>query len=135
MSHGVARVRCRRLTLVVLAIMFGISCHRPPNASSGVKVEFQIKPQPVRVGQVEISFTLTDTATHPVNGAQITVEADMSHAGMGAVFAQSKEVGPGQYRSRLFLGMAGDWVVLLHGTLPNGEKLERQFNVGDVRPN
>jgi hypothetical protein len=134
-SHGVARVRCRRLTLVVLAIMFGISCHRPSNASSGVKVEFQIKPQPVRVGPVEISLTLTDIATHPLTGAQITVEADMSHAGMSPVFAPSKEVGAGQYQSQLSLGMAGDWVVLLHGTLPNGEKLERQFNVGDVRPN
>ncbi len=135
MSHGVARVRCRRLTLVVLAIMFGVSCHRPSNASSGVKVEFQIKPQPVRVGPVEISLTLTDIATHPLTGAQITVEADMSHAGMSPVFAPSKEVGAGQYQSQLSLGMAGDWVVLLHGTLPNGEKLERQFNVGDVRPN
>jgi hypothetical protein len=134
-SHGVARVRCRRLTLVVLAIMFGISCHRPSNASSGVKVEFQIKPQPVRVGPVEISLTLTDIATQPLTGAQITVEADMSHAGMSPVFAPSKEVGAGQYQSQLSLGMAGDWVVLLHGTLPNGEKLERQFNVGDVRPN
>jgi len=31
--------------------------------------------------------------------------------------------------------MAGDWVILLHGALRNGEKLERQFDVRDVRPN
>jgi hypothetical protein len=30
--------------------------------------------------------------------------------------------------------MAGDWVILLHGTLPDGEKLERQFDVREVGP-
>jgi len=98
-------------------------------------VEFQIEPRPVRVGLVVVSLTLADTASHPVTGAEVAVEADMSHAGMSPVFTQSKEVGPGQYQSKLSLGMAGDWVILLHGSLPNGEKLERQFDVRDVRPN
>jgi hypothetical protein len=31
--------------------------------------------------------------------------------------------------------MAGDWVILLHVTLPDGKKLERQFDVRGVRPN
>jgi hypothetical protein len=30
--------------------------------------------------------------------------------------------------------MAGDWVILLHGTLPEGAKLERQIDVRGVRP-
>lgn len=59
----------------------------------------------------------------------------MSHAGMGPVFAQANELQPGHYESHLSFRMAGDWVILLHGTLPNGEKLERQFDVRDVRPN
>ena len=97
-------------------------------------VEFQIKPDPVRVGPVVISFTLTDAGNHPVTGAQIAVEADMSHAGMSPVFAQANEVRPARYESHLSLAMAGGWVILLHGTLPHGEKLERQFDVRDVRP-
>jgi len=98
-------------------------------------VEFQIKPKPVRVGPVVISFALTDAGNHPVIGAQIAVEADMSHAGMSPILAQANEVQAARYESHLSLGMAGDWVILLHGTLPNGEKLERQFDVRDVRPN
>jgi hypothetical protein len=120
---------------VFFALVFGVGCHRQPNTSIGIRVEFQIKPQPVRVGAVVISFALTDEANHPMTGVEITVEADMSHAGMSPVFAQANEVQPGRYETHLSLGMAGDWVILLHGALPNGEKLERQFDVRDVEPN
>ncbi|MGA3349323.1 MAG: FixH family protein [Candidatus Sulfotelmatobacter sp.] len=116
-------------------VLVGIGCHRPPNPSSGVMVEFQIEPKPVRVGPVVVSLTLTDAVNQPVTGAHIAVEADMTHAGMSTVFAQANEVRPGRYESHLSLGMAGDWVILFHGTLPNGEKLERQFDVRGVRPN
>ena len=99
-------------------------------------VELQIEPKPVHVGPVVVSLTLTDAGDHPLSGAQITVEADMSHAGMSPVYAQANEVQQtAHYESHLSLGMAGDWVILLHGTLPHGEKLERQFDVRDVRPN
>jgi hypothetical protein len=132
-------MRCSRPVLAVLAVViavaFGIGCHRPPNTSSGVMVDFQIKPKPVRVGPVEVCLTLTDAGNHPVTGAEISIEADMSHAGMGPVFAQANEEQPGHYESHLSFTMAGDWAILLRGTLPNGEKLERQFDVRDVRPN
>jgi hypothetical protein len=131
------RRRCLVLVIVVVVIaaVFGIGCHGPPDTSSGVTVEFRIKAQPVRIGPIVISLALTDASNHPVTGAQVQVEADMSHAGMSPVFAPAGEVQPGRYESHLPLGMAGDWVILLHGTLPNGEKLERQFDVRDVRPN
>jgi hypothetical protein len=123
------------LTLIVVAIAVGMGCHRPPNTSSGIMVEFQIEPKPVRVGPVVVSLTLTAKASRPVTGARIAVEADMTHAGMSPVFAEANEVQPGLYVSHLALGMAGDWVILLHGTLHNRENLERQFDVRDVRPN
>ena len=59
----------------------------------------------------------------------------MSHAGMAPVFAEASETEPGQYQARLEFAMAGDWVILLHVRLPGGQSLERQFNVGSVRPN
>ncbi len=59
----------------------------------------------------------------------------MSHAGMSPRFAEAKETGPGSYQARLEFAMAGDWVILLHVTLPDGKKLERQFDVKGVRPN
>src|SRR5208282_4768600 len=116
---GISYVSRCRLVLVVAAVVVGIGCHRPPNTSSGVTVEFQIKPKPVGVGPVVISFVLTDAANHPGNhqltGAHIKVEADMSHAGMSPVFADASELRPAHYESHLSLGMAGDWVILLHG--------------------
>ena len=57
----------------------------------------------------------------------------MTHAGMSPVLAEAKEIQPGRYQSQLTLQMAGDWVILLHGTLASGEKLERQFDLPGVR--
>ena len=54
----------------------------------------------------------------------------MSHAGMSPVSAAAKEVETGKYRGTLELTMAGDWIVLVHITLNDGQKLERQIEVG-----
>jgi hypothetical protein len=59
----------------------------------------------------------------------------MTHAGMSPVFGDAKEIAPGRYQGDLAFQMAGDWVILLHVTLPDGSKLERQFDVSGVRPN
>lgn len=59
----------------------------------------------------------------------------MSHAGMGPAFGTAKETAPGQYQAPLELTMGGDWIVMVHLTLSNGQKLERQFEISSVRPN
>jgi hypothetical protein len=78
---------------------------------------------------------LADSAARPITGAQVTIEADMSHAGMSPRFAEAKEMDLGRYEAHVEFQMAGDWVILLHVTLPDGKKLERQFDVRGVRPN
>jgi hypothetical protein len=98
-------------------------------------VVFEAEPQPVRVGAVTVDFTLADAASKPVTGAHLNAEADMTHAGMSPVFGNAQEKQPGRYESMLKLGMAGDWVILLHGTLPTGEKIEKQFELRNVQPN
>jgi len=77
---------------------------------------------------------LTDSASKAIAGAHIALEADMSHAGMPPVFGDAKEIAPGRYQTHLALGMAGDWVILLHVVLPGGEKLERQIDLRGVEP-
>jgi hypothetical protein len=81
-----------------------------------------------------VTLTLADAAGKPVAGAHIAIEADMSHAGMSPRFADAKEANPGRYQAHLEFQMAGDWVMLLHVTLPDGTKLERQIDVRGVRP-
>ena len=98
-------------------------------------VMFEVTPQPARVGTITTTFILASSEGKPVAGAHLTAEADMTHAGMRPAFGAVHETQPGRYESTLRLGMAGDWVVLLHGTLPTGEKVERQFELRDVRPN
>jgi len=59
----------------------------------------------------------------------------MAHAGMAPVFDNAREIEPGRYQAHLRFEMAGDWVILLHVTLPGGQKLERQIDVQGVQPN
>ena len=87
------------------------------------------------MGVNTVTLRVADAAARPVMGARIGMEADMSHPGMSPVFGEAKEIEPGQYRGQLEFGMAGDWVILLHVVLPGGQKLERQIDVRDVRPN
>jgi hypothetical protein len=78
-----------------------------------------------------VSFHLREAAK-PVSGAQVSLEGDMTHAGMAPVFADAHEVAPGQYRGNLTLNMPGDWVLLLHIRLPDGRELEDQIDIRGV---
>jgi hypothetical protein len=81
-----------------------------------------------------VALRLTDAAGKPVTDARIAIEADMSHPGMSPGIAEAKEAELGRYRAHLQFQMAGDWVILLHVTLPDGKKLERQIDVKGVGP-
>jgi hypothetical protein len=120
---------------LAISLPLWIGCDRAVRPSSNVTVGFESMPRPARVGAVTVDFTLADAAAKPVVGAHLTTEADMTLAGMSPAFGTVEETQPGRYESTLKLEMAGDWVILLRGTLPAGEKLERQFDLRDVRPN
>jgi hypothetical protein len=127
---------CRNLLwCACAATLFITACSRPADTSRTVTIEHEISPEPVRIGPVVVSFRLSDSAAKAITGAHITLEADMSHAGMAPVFGEAEEIEPGRYQAHLTFGMAGDWVILLHVILPGGQKLERQIDVRGVRPN
>ncbi len=77
--------------------------------------------------------SLADAEGHPLTHAKLTVEGDMSHPGMSPVFAESKEVTGGRYQSQIDFAMAGDWALVLHIQLPDGETVEREIDVKGVR--
>jgi hypothetical protein len=56
----------------------------------------------------------------------------MAHPGMGPVFADARQVGPGLYSGVLDFTMPGDWALVVHAALPNGGQLEKQVNVKGV---
>jgi hypothetical protein len=82
-----------------------------------------------------IAVKLHDAARGSVSGAGVSLEADMSHPGMAPVFDDAKEIAPGQYQGVLEFAMPGDWMVLIHVTLPDGRRLERQVSVPGVGAN
>lgn len=79
-----------------------------------------------------VTVRLTGKQGKAVTGAQVTLEANMSHAGMSPGFGEGREVQSGRYQASLEFTMAGDWVILVHVTLPDGHKLERQIEVNGV---
>jgi hypothetical protein len=97
-------------------------------------LDWRIAPDPPRVGPLRISLDLTDAATgHPLGGARLRIEGDMSHPGMPPVLAKAREVAPGRYEAPFELGMAGDWVLLVDAVLSDGRRLHRQIDLPGVR--
>lgn len=113
--------------------LLGIACKGLTEPTPDVLVETELSPNPPRVGPTTVNLKLTDFASSkPVSGARIQLEGNMTHAGMTPVFARATEVEPGRYRATLELTMGGDWVVLVHATLPDGRQVERQVDVKGV---
>jgi YtkA-like len=122
----------KSLLIFLLLALFAFACQKttkPPD----IAVQYEIAPQPPRVGAVAINLKLTDKNGKPVSGARVDLEGNMSHAGMGPVSGDAKEIETGKYRGTLQLTMAGDWIVLVHITLPDGQKLQRQIELSGVR--
>jgi hypothetical protein len=118
-----------------VATLLMTGCSRSGTTQPMLTIDHEVSPLPAHAGPVTITLRLTDGAAKPVTGAHIKIEGDMTHAGMAPIFDEAKEIEPGRYQSPLTLQMAGDWVVLLHVTLSDGTKLERQFNIPGVQPN
>ncbi len=120
---------------VCAAILFVSGCRKAVEPQAAIAIECGISPQPVRVGPVVFSVKLRDAAGAPAVGARVKLEADMSHPGMAPVFGEAREVAPGQYQGSLEFAMPGDWVALIHVTLPDGRNLEREVSVPGVTAN
>jgi hypothetical protein len=80
-----------------------------------------------------VTVTLDDVEGRPIAGAQVELEANMSHAGMVPVFATAREVAPGRYQASLELTMAGDWFFLVDVALPDGRSLTQEIDLPGVQ--
>jgi hypothetical protein len=118
--------------LLVAAALFASGCRQPVAHSPDLALTHTITPSPLRVGRAEISLTLKDSARHPVSGAHVALEQNMSHPGMPPIFGEAREIAPGNYAGQLDLTMAGDWFVLVHLTLADGQKLDKQIELKGV---
>jgi len=108
-------------------------CVKSSGVSSDVDLTYESDPRPPRIGVNTFTITLTGRNRQRVGGARVSLEGDMSHAGMRPVFGEAKEVGPGRYQGTLDLGMRGDWTVLFHITLANGQTLDREMKIQNLQ--
>ena len=125
----------KRKSVILLCVCVALAqaCKRQNDPASELTVTHEVSPQPPRVGQLTIMLKLSDASAKPAAGVRVRLEGNMSHAGMTPVFAEAKETEPGRYSATMDFSMAGDWYVLVHMTLPDGRKLERQFEIKGVR--
>ena len=117
------------VTLLLLITGCGRVQQAEPAAQDSYVVTLTAEPAPPAVGDGTVIVTLRDSAGQPVDNAQLAIEANMSHAGMAPVLADSAAGKDGVYRVPLSWTMAGDWYVDVKFTLPDGQKVTRRFPV------
>lgn len=122
------------LALTCLAVIAATGCRHSSGLSQEISIQAAITPQPSRLGDAMVSVQLSDRNGIPLAQAAIMVEAEMNHPGMKPFFKAAAETAPGHYQAPITFDMAGDWVVLLHITLADGNKIERQIDVRGVQP-
>lgn len=127
------------LQILIFALscsLFLAGCGKPAVKATGqpLSIDYEISPQPPRVGLATITLKISDSAGKPTTGASVKMEGNMTHAGMAPSFGTARETAPGRYLGPLDLSMGGDWIILVHLTLPGGEKVEKQFAVKGVQP-
>jgi hypothetical protein len=121
------------LTVFFLGALSLAGCRQSSGVTSSLVFEHQVDPQPPRSGPATITIKLTTGAGQPIQKASVRLEGNMTHPGMAPSFGDAVEISPGQYRGPLEFSMGGDWVVLAHINLADGQKIEKQFEVKGVR--
>jgi hypothetical protein len=127
-----SRSRITKLCLLILisaAMLSGCRRGSTLDAAPGYEVELIARPSPAAVGEAQLELELTDPDGQAVEGAQLSVRGDMTHAGMTPVLAEATELGDGRYQADWEWTMAGDWVVTVEVELLDGTIFERTIDL------
>ena len=116
------------------ACLLMMACRQRSEPRVDLRFEWSVAPAPARVGPATLAVMVRDTEGHPVTGATLRVEAQMSHPGMAADSSRLSERGGGRYEAAVQLTMPGDWIFLIQGSLSNGMSVEYRIDVPRVRP-
>jgi hypothetical protein len=114
-----------------IACVFGCARSAPQDS---ISVNWTLEPSPPVVGEpITAHLTLRDRGT-PIAGARLRLEGVMSHPGMAPVTGTVVERGDGEYDAALRFSMAGDWILIVTGDLPDGGQVKKQIEIAGVRP-
>lgn len=127
-------LRRRAVTLAVLlaASLAAGGCRR---SAAAVSVAWHEKPAAITVDEPALlQIVLRDAAGQPIDGAALRIEAHMQHPGMAPVIETAEGRGKGVYAARVSLSMAGEWIVIVSGELPDGRRVREQAGGVMARP-
>lgn len=119
------------LALALLGLLLG-GCARASRQANTADVQMELTavPDPAAVGDAQLLIRLHDSAGNPINDARLSVKGDMSHAGMQPVLAELDGGSPeGVYEVPFTWTMAGDWIVTVEATLPDGAVAQQRFEM------
>ena len=113
--------------LFLILLLAFASC--APKTPSKLDVTLELSPSTPRIGKTDVVLKLMRDK-QILEGWNVSVEGNMTHAGMGTVDGTVTEMGGGKYRVKNFdFNMSGDWVLTVTAkkdseTLTNDVKLE-----------
>jgi hypothetical protein len=119
---------------VILLLACVVAGCRDHGDSHDVTIEWSLDPaRPIAGGNTTAVFSVRRAGGQPLTGARLRLEAHMSHPGMTPITVDLAERGDGRYETTLAFTMAGDWVLVMTGTLDDGTRITRELEVGGVR--
>ncbi|MCD0460088.1 FixH family protein [Roseiconus lacunae] len=140
-ARQIDRQHCRITLLrhfvgVMLIVIATTGCESQQSTEPTGSAEVQLGSTPPSVGPCDLTVTLLDASGSPLQGADLTVEGNMNHAGMKPSFAEMSETDePGVYSGTIDFTMGGDWFLLINATGPDGVSIESKIDVLGVETN
>jgi hypothetical protein len=122
--------------LFLLLSLFGVviaGCDSTTERHSDISLNWEIEPDPPRVGKSTMHITLTDSTNQLITGAKVELEGNMSHPGMKPVIVTAEENKPGHYSADFEFTMGGDWFFIITSTLSDKRVVEREITISGVR--
>jgi hypothetical protein len=121
------RTWCGALLLALAA-----ACAEAPSEAHGYELALELQPSPPTIGPATAVLVVTDHEGRAVEGARVSLEGNMNHAGMVPVFADAREVEPGRYEAGFEFTMGGDWFLLVDAETAEGRMCRWQRDVPGV---
>lgn len=99
------------------------------SGASGGQISLTTDPNPPRAGKATFIFSVNDTQGNPVDKAQVAFDLNMTTMNMGKQTGKATSQGNGKYAGMGNLSMSGPWRVSANITMPDGNKLNKDFIV------
>ena len=99
------------VSVLILTACSGSGGQASSTSSEGLLVTLNTNPAPPQLGQVELIVDVKDANGRAVDGASVTLKADMIGHSMGDLSGQATSQANGRYAIRANLSMAGEWQV------------------------